>query len=917
MSKTLLIVESPNKIATIKKYLGADYIVKASVGHIRDLPATDMGLDENLNPLYVDTKPDVIKSLRTSAKAASQVIVMTDDDREGEAIGWHILEVLNLGDNYKRCATNDLSKDGILKALNSPRKINRNFVRAQETRRVLDRLVGFKVSKVTNQLLSLPSAGRVQSPALMLVVERQEQIDKFGKVAYLDLQLTHPGENGTWVSKLDTKRIIESGIADNYLSPQQYDDENKPKPRHIANAKFMNAIQNEVFRRGHLSVENFSQTVSKTKSHPPFTTALLLKSASSTLNLSITKTMEVAQKLFEKALITYHRTDSTNFEPDSIKLIRDFISKWQASKGSSKYLSPQVNRFKTGDSAQEGHEPIRPTDLNLDINTIHDPIERSLYQLIFCRAIASQMSDAEFYKTEVLLDSGFAIGGIPVKFTTTGRVQTFDGWMVVNRELTELDEHNDKVAEQIIPDLFKDQSIQVLNSEVLKKQTKPPSRYTEASLVTELERKGIGRPSTYASIFKTLYSRPYIKADDRFLSPLQNGKNLIANLKGHFQFLNYGYTVSIENEIDKVEAGHSSYEAIIPKINADLELEIESFRNAVKSKIRFCKCPNCSQESLLQKTSAKKFKYWICTTEGCETSYPDEDNNPNYDYKPPEVSNYDCPKCKTQKLTLSKEKSTSNDRWFYCNKECNFIARAVPDNTQQSKFRLEDLYQCPACNKSHLAKRRIGHNELPPIWVCNDSDRCKTFIDDLNGKPDIESYMRNYQRDHTHQCPKCKSGYLALHSKGNSSWWSCSNKCKGNIKDDKGVPNITEYEKKEAEKSLLLDCPNCETGKLVLCRNKPKFRCTNSTAKGTQKCMTFIEMDNSGQPDLDNYLKHKGEYSSHGGLNYHLCPKCNAALSMNKASHLLTCPNGHEYHALSDGAPDINELKNMQKRPYI
>ncbi|MEZ9699627.1 type I DNA topoisomerase [Vibrio sp. 10N.261.46.E12] len=917
MSKTLLIVESPNKIATIKKYLGADYIVKASVGHIRDLPATDMGLDENLNPLYVDTKPDVISSLRNSAKTASQVIVMTDDDREGEAIGWHIVEVLNLGDNYIRCATNDLSKDGIHKALNSPRKINRNFVRAQETRRVLDRLVGFKVSKVTNQLLSLPSAGRVQSPALMLVVERQEQIDKFGKIAYLELELTHPGENGTWVSRLDTKRIIESGIAENYLSPLQYDDENKPKPRHIANAKFMNAIQNEVFRRGHLTVENFSQTVSKTKSHPPFTTALLLKSASSTLNLSITKTMDVAQKLFEKALITYHRTDSTNFEPDSIKLIRDFISKWQESKGSTKYLSPKVNRFKTGDSAQEGHEPIRPTNFNLDINTIHDPIERSLYQLIFCRAIASQMSDAEFYKTEVVLDSGFAIGGIPVKFITTGRVQTFDGWMVVNKELADLEEHNVKTLEQTIPDLFKDQSIQVLNSDVLKRQTKPPSRYTEASLVTELERKGIGRPSTYASIFKTLYSRPYIKTDNRFLSPLQNGKNLIANLKGHFQFLDYGYTVSIENEIDKVEAGHSSYESIIPKINADLDLEIESFKKAVKLNIRFCKCPNCDQESMIQKTSTKKFKYWICTTEKCETSFPDENNSPNYSYKPPEVSDYDCPKCKTQKLTLSKEKPNTSDRWYYCNKKCNFIARAIPDNTQQSNFRLESLHKCPACNKDYLAKRRVNHKELPPIWVCNDSKHCKTFIDDLNDKPDIESFNRKYQRDHTHKCPKCKTGYLQYHSKGKDCWWSCSKKCQCNISDDNGIPNFADYERKEAEKALLMDCPNCETGKLVLCQNKPKFRCSNSSAKGARKCMTFIEMNKAGQPDLEKYLQNNGDNSSHGGLNYHLCPKCKTALSMNKATHLLTCLNGHEYHARSDGSPDIDELKNLQKKPYI
>ncbi len=870
---TLVIVESPNKIATIKKYLGNQYDVKASVGHIRDLPDNNMGLDENLRPMYVDTKPDVIAKLKQAARNSQQVVVMTDDDREGEAIGWHIVECLGLGDNYIRCSTNNLNEAGIMKALRSPRKLNRDHVYAQETRRVLDRLIGFKVSKITQTLLSLPSAGRVQSTALRLLVERQELIDKFSRALYLDLTLKHGGGGSAlWTSRLDKKSLIESKKFEDVLTPVINDEKGRASPRHITNQMLMHTIQKEVFHRRQVTVESFTQHETRTKAPAPFVTSTLLQTASSTLKLSAGQTMDAAQRLFEKGYITYHRTDSTSFDESSIKMIRDFISKWQASKKTDQYLSPIVNTFKSKDGAQEGHEAIRPSNLHADINGIQDEVERNLYQLIYCRTIASQMADARFNKTEVTLKSGFAIRDVEIKFIATGRMPVFDGWKVIYKEIAERGEHEeDSGEEQLIPELRSGQLVDVRSSDVEKKHTRPPSRYTEATLIKELERKGIGRPSTYASIIKTLYKRVYMKSDSGYLVPTSNGKALVNGLKPYFQFLQYEYTAQMEAQIDRVAHGQSSYDIVIPKANQDIEFELSSFISQTKASIKLRNCPNCKEESLIQKESKEKnFQYYSCITDGCDTFFPDKDGEPNYDYKPPVITNFDCPKCTKAKLILSNKKPGKTERYFYCknNKKCNFVTIGKVENgdwtPDLAEFKRDHNHTCPECNRAYLAQRHKKQDTNSKFWVCQG---CSTFLEDKDNEPDLDAY-RN----------------------------------------------------KKAEFDNLVSCPECNTGKLLKCKDKALFRCSNISGKQGKKCKTFVDMGADNQPDIQGYLEKKNNTESGNkpkALDPTRCPICKTPLQFNIGLRQYHCLKGHEFHAKSDGQPDFEEITSLQKKTYI
>ncbi|MEZ8238645.1 MULTISPECIES: type IA DNA topoisomerase [Vibrio] len=916
MAKTLLIVESPKKIENFQKYLGDEYIIKASVGHIRDLPSNDMGLDENLRPIYVETKPDVIAALKRAAKQCSQVVIMTDLDREGEAIGWHLVDALDLGDNYIRCTTNNLSKDGILKALNNPRKLDMNQVYAQESRRVLDRLVGFKVSGLTSKLLSLPSAGRVQSPALRLLVDRQELIDKFSRVPYHDLSILHPAPNGKqWMSKLDVESMIATGKIDHLLSPQLLDDAGRPKQRHITNPKFIQTISDEVFRRGTIRVVSFSQKDSKTKAHAPFTTSTMIQSASNSIGLSTEQAMLAAQGLFEKGLITYHRTDSTTFEADSLKLVRDFIDTWQKGKGTDRYLSPTINSYPNPNGAQAGHEAIRPTNFNYDLSLLTNAQERDLYKLIFCRTVASQMSDALFSTSEVVLDGGFEIASVPVRFKAHGRIPVFDGWKSIYSESEELGEFDEKPSEQLIPEVFNDQSVQVLNCSVQKKTTKPPSRYTEASLVCDLEKRGIGRPSTYATIFKTLYSRPYIKADGRFLSPMKNGTDLISNLKNRFKFVEYDFTVAMELEIDKVASGRTTYDMLVPKLNAELDMEIESFVAHSKSTIRFCHCPKCDKESLIKKINQKKkFTYWSCTTENCEGFYPDKDNNPNTDYKPAQKSQFDCPKCKKLKLSLSRENADNPKRWFFCTKECNFLCAAKPDSNSSliftpdlSEYERNHKYNCPKCKSGFLKNLFKRDQERTPFWMCENDKKCKTYIEDINGSPNFDLYEIEFKRNHTHKCPSCGPGYLKFNQMKTDAqrvWWSCDQgkgKCNTSLNDKNGSPDIDGWNAKVEELAKLVDCPNCRNGKLIKAKNKPLYRCSNTNAKGASKCMTFIDCDSNGQPDLDKHFNKGKNNSSQVKPTVNACPNCKEELKINKLTHKATCINKHTFKVNAKG----------------
>lgn len=928
--KKLIIVESPKKVSTIKQYLPDSYNVAASVGHIRDLPEKHLGLTEQFKPIYVETKPDVINRLKSLAKSSGEVIIMTDLDREGEAIGWHLIDALGLT-HYQRCATNNLNKDGVLNALANPRLIDMKQVHSQEARRVLDRLIGYRVSPLTQALLGLPSAGRVQTPALRLVVELQEMINQFNRQGYLELVLEHNYNGINFTSKLNEEDIIASGLFDDILTPESLLGEKKGK-RHIQNGQFIQAIQQEIFKRGRVSVKSFEKKETKTKPHPPFTTSLLLQECSTKLGFGAKKTMATAQALFEQGYITYHRTDSTSYEPTTIQIIRDFISQWQSNLGTN-YLSPTINTFKSSEGAQEGHEAIRPSNLNLDVGKITDQDQKAMYQLIFCRTIASQMAPAVYEKTDLVLNSNFQIRNHEITFVTSGRVMKFDGWKRVYKE--DENTESDKSSLQILPSLMQGESVAVNNAHINKKTTKPPARYTEATLIKELEKRGIGRPSTYATIIDTLYRRSYCKLNDRYIEPLPLGFTTITHLRGNFQFADYEYTANMEAELDKIANGHSQFDLLVPKANSELDIELEAFSDKVVANLPTQPCPKCNNQSLIRKESkgTKRFNYWSCFTKHCDAFYPDIEGKPDLNYTPPTITEFKCRVCQ-KNLTLSKSKQAGGQQYFYCSdKSHNFIIDALEIHGKLepnfTRWDNEHQYPCPKCRKGFLKM-----NKAEDKYFCSNNfaqgkgvTKCDTFIPVTEDKkPDFNSYQAEIEQFAAlPNCPVCKTGKLKLTKQADKFY------CTNNFNPPKGskkcntfvpatqdkTPDFDAYKKEIELFNQLPSCPACSTGKLKLTKGQDKFYCSNSFEKGARKCKTFIDKLPDGRPDLEGWSSSKANPNKASTNIDHRCPICSTALQRGVSRNMYTCSNGHSYEIKSDGEPNLSELHNLQNQHFI
>ena len=479
MSKNLIIVESPAKAKTIEGYLGQDYIVKSCYGHVRDLPKGDKAIDiqNNFHPTYevTEDKREVVKELRALAKKSDTVWLATDDDREGEAISWHLLEALDLVDaNTPRIVFREITKTAILKAINNPRRINYNLVNAQQARRVLDRLVGFELSPILwKKIKTGLSAGRVQSVAVRLIVDREREIDEFNSKSYFKTTGRFVGEAGKAFSAEFNKKIDSPEKARDLL-------------KYLTSAGY--------------HVSSVEKKPTKRTPAPPFTTSTLQQEASRKLSFSVAQTMSVAQKLYEAGKISYMRTDSLNLSEEAITAAE------QAVTGMYGAEFAHSRRFKTkNESAQEAHEAIRPTDFRT-LHAGNDRNEQRLYELIWKRAIASQMADARLEKTTVTL----AITPVfentnwsDAAFVAQGEVIQFEGFMKVYVEDNDNDTQDDE-NETLLPPFKNGESVIVNEITARERFTRPPARYTEASLVKSLEEQGIGRPSTYAPTISTI-----------------------------------------------------------------------------------------------------------------------------------------------------------------------------------------------------------------------------------------------------------------------------------------------------------------------------------------------------------------------------------------------------------------------------
>jgi DNA topoisomerase-1 len=580
----LLIVESPAKAKTISKYLDGKYTVKASVGHIRDLPKSNkkaIDIQGGFIPHYEISpgKEKVVAEIKELADKADEVILATDPDREGEAIAWHIAEATKLK-NPKRVVFHEITKEAVTEAMENPRKIDQNLRIAQEARRVLDRLVGYDLSGLIWKKVRYGlSAGRVQSPALRIVMEREREIRSFISHPYWVIKANIKTKKGENLEVLCTEEPTDKKVMENIISKGQ-------------NGKWI--------------VVDTEENKEKKKPRAPFITSTLQQAASSRLGFAPSRTMMIAQKLYEAGHITYMRTDSTNLSKQALGEIASVVEK----KYGKEYLSFRTYSTKSK-NAQEAHEAIRPSHVSV-LSAGINPEQKKLYELIWKRTVASQMTDAEILRTKVIanIDSN----DIP-NFHANGSRTLFPGWLLADEE--------GKGDDIELPKLQKGDPLTLINIFSDEKKTEPPPRYTEAGLVKELEKRGIGRPSTYASIIKTIEDRGYVEKENKSIKPTDTGDVVSSFLEANFMhYINDSFTAEMEDSLDDIANGTKEYVATLKKIYLPLAKEVKikekeaKITNLGDADSKY-KCPKCGSAMVIKLGRGGKFL-------SCST-YPDCD----------------------------------------------------------------------------------------------------------------------------------------------------------------------------------------------------------------------------------------------------------------------------------------------------
>ena len=589
MCAKLLILESPGKVKKVQEILGPGWKVAASVGHVRDLPVKEMGVAApDFKPRYIPTDrgKEVLSRLAGLVKNAEAVYLATDPDREGEAIAWHLQDALKLK-NAKRVTYAEITEKAIKAALDAPRSIDMALVTAQEGRRVLDRFCGYMVSgPLSNVAGEKLSAGRVQSPAVRLVVEREREIQDFRSTTHYGAELTFENvDNITdgWKATWQTRPWLENG--QEYLLDKTL-------------AEKAAALRS-------LEVLDCKESESRSAPPAPFTTSSLQQAASNALKFTPKQTMQLAQKLYEGGHITYMRTDSPNLSQDAVDAIRACCE----SRGWPLVEKPRTWKSKEG--AQEAHEAIRPTHIEEE-EAGETADEKALYRLIRLRSLASQMEDAVYAVRVLQLVTD--LDGKQALFEAKGRTLLSQGWKILTTgDAATEDAEEAAEPENPVPVMKPGTRATALTGAVLTKKTKPAARFTEASLVRELEKRGIGRPSTYAAILDTIMSRGYVKTEKRFLVPTPLGAMVVDGLRGNFSFVEYEFTRTMEQALDDIAAGKADYRAVIGEAHARLERELQAFAKAT-GKI----CPKCGKAMVRRTKKPGKdgkggYDFWSCT----------------------------------------------------------------------------------------------------------------------------------------------------------------------------------------------------------------------------------------------------------------------------------------------------------------
>lgn len=590
----LMIVESPTKAKKIGSLLGSDWRVEASMGHIVDLPTDQMAVEPQTYQLtYVASERgrSVISRLKPLVAEADAIYLATDPDREGEAISEHLKRYLRI-ERYQRVTFNEITETGIKAALAAPRPIDRRLVAAQEARRAADRLIGYRVSfPISTAAGQSLTAGRCQSPAVRLVVERQNEIDRFKVTDHFSALAEF--ENGSWTAEWQTKSFLQGD--DEYILDQSLAE------RAAACRRFtVTAAAEKPVAKGPPA---------------PFTTSALLQAAGATLGYPPALTQKLAQSLFEAGLITYHRTDNPNLSDDGIAAIGAYA------EGQGWQLSEKKRRWPLPEGAQEAHEAIRPTHVE-DREAGEDDKQKALYRLIWQRAVASQLADA-VYKT-VTLDLAADAGGERFHFRARSAELVKQGWRIVAADEKSDDEDEDESTNGRVPMLQPGTSVTATGGKILRKATKPPRRYTETSLIRKLEQMGIGRPSTFAAIVSNICNKKYVVVEKRYLVPTQSGRAIVGNLVGRFDFAEYDFTKDLEKRLDLIAEGRERYVDVIADLDQRLDVELGKLASVKPAH----PCPKCGKA--LRLVTGKSRSFFGCSgyRDGCPVICENDNGKP-------------------------------------------------------------------------------------------------------------------------------------------------------------------------------------------------------------------------------------------------------------------------------------------------
>ncbi len=751
MAKNLVIVESPAKAKTINKFIGSDYIVKASVGHVRDLPKSELGVDEEtFEPTYevLEGKEKVVSELRAAAKKATTVFIASDPDREGEAIGWHVMKLLG-GDATKvrRILFHEITKNAVRKAIDQPGEIDMNKVNAQQARRVLDRLVGYKLSPLLwDKVRRGLSAGRVQSVALKMIVDREESIKAFVPEEYWSfaakLAAGMPPQFIAKLTKIDGKKA---------------DVDNEEQARKIEAA----------LKSGTFAVEAIARKEKKQTAAAPFITSTLQRTAYNRFKYPVKRTMQIAQKLYEGkelgafghvGLITYMRTDSVRISEDAITEVRQYIgTKYGADILPEK---PNVYRVKKAAQAQEAHEAVRPTSLDHEPDAIKDHLTReeyNLYKLIWDRFVASQMKPALFDVTDVDIRNG------AYTLRASGEVQKFAGFLAVFQDASVdgADDDDERPENsKALPAMNEGEVLSLVNLDTKQNFTQPPARYTEATLVKALEENGIGRPSTYGSIMTTIQTRDYTYKDDGKFFPTQLGMLVTKLLKASFgDIIDEGYTAELEGKLDEIEEGkvewHEAMRDFSLKFNKDLARAGKEMVEVKRTGVETDEiCEKCGSPMAIK--FGRFGEFLACS------NYPECKNTKETARgdvaETPEGEAIVCDKCgKPMQLKRSRF-----GQFYACTgypdckntKDPRLLKANIPNEPQPP---------CENCGKEMVLKSgRYG-----PFYSCSGYPDCKTIrkIGGGKGTPPKPTGV---------SCPTCKEGELVERRSRRGIFFSCS-----------------------------------------------------------------------------------------------------------------------------------------------